>query len=151
MSRLIEQYKKTLKERGYSLTRPRESVFLALQNQEPLTIRQLIAACPGINRASVYRSLTVLERIGVIQRVQLGWKYKIELSESYSRHHHHLTCLNCHQVIEFDEDEDLQNRLNDIALGKLFVMQDHQLEIQGMCQNCSTAKHKTRDEMRPGR
>ena len=96
----LEQLKKTLKERGQSLTRPRQLVFSALQGKEPQTMHQLVTACAvQIDRASVYRTVAVYERLGIIQRLQIGWKYKLELSDAFQRHHHHLTCLKCGRVI----------------------------------------------------
>lgn len=125
-----------LKDRGLRLTESRRAVFQALLDQEPQTMRQLVVACPGIDRSSVYRTVMLFERLGIIQRLQIGWKYKLELTEDFSHHHHHLTCLGCGRVISFDESPALAVELRRVAAANSFQTESHQLEIQGRCQNC---------------
>lgn len=136
MNKAIDQLKSTLKASGYSLTHPREAVFMALQNQEPLTMKQLAIACSKIDRASIYRSVLLFEKLNIVQRVYIGWKYKIELSDDFHQHHHHLTCSTCGKVVPFEEDENFENGLDMIAKRQGFAMEGHQLEIQGICTDC---------------
>lgn len=137
MTEPLEQLKTTLKAHGQSLTGPRQVVFAALQDQEPQTMQQLVAACAvRVNRASVYRTVALFERLGIVQRLQIGWKYKLELSDSFHHHHHHLTCSNCGRVIPLPEDTVLEALLRALADSQHFAMRDHQLEIQGLCKTC---------------
>lgn len=129
----LEQH---LKRHGQSLTRPRKLLFAALDGQEPQTMQQLVAACPGIDRASAYRTVALFERLGIIQRLQIGWKYKLELSGSFSRHHHHMTCQRCGRIISFDESPELEKELRWVAASNRFKIKNHQLEIQGICEAC---------------
>lgn len=101
---------------------------------------ELVAACSPINRASTYRTVFLFEQLGIVQRLQIGWKYKLELSDSFHLHHHHLTCRQCGVVIPFEEDPALEKRLIALARSHDFAMSGHQLEIQGICQSCSTKK-----------
>lgn len=125
-----------LKQHGFSLTEARRLVFTALQGKEPQTMRQVVAACPSVDRASVYRTIGLFEKLGIVQRLQIGWKYKLELSDTFSHHHHHMTCSRCNRIIPFDESRVLENELEQIARGNNFTMQGHQLEIQGLCSQC---------------
>jgi Fe2+ or Zn2+ uptake regulation protein len=136
MSDPSQQFSQQLKKAGYSLTKSREMVFAALQDTEPQTMAELVAACPGINRTSIYRSVTLFEELGIVQRLQMGWKYKLELTDSFVHHHHHLSCVNCGIVIALPEDDILEARLQTLAQAANFQAQDHQLEIRGLCQNC---------------
>jgi Fur family transcriptional regulator, ferric uptake regulator len=136
MNEPLTQLKLALKEQGKSLTHPREAVFMALQNQEPQTVQQLVTACPLIDRASVYRTIALFEQLGVIQRLQIGWKYKLELSDSFHHHHHHLTCRHCGTTTSLPEDRQLEERLAQLAAAQNFAMSNHQIEIDGHCQNC---------------
>jgi Fur family ferric uptake transcriptional regulator len=126
----------TLKQHGYSLTQPRQIVFSALQNQEPKSMSEIVKACKNIDRASVYRTIALFEKLGVIRRLQMGWKYKLELSDAFSHHHHHLTCTKCGKVITIRESSILEKQLNSLASAKGFQAQDHQLEIRGLCKTC---------------
>lgn len=132
----LTQLRQSLKDLGQSLTKPRQVVFMALQGKEPQTMQQVIAACPGIDRASVYRTVTLFEQLGIIRRLQIGWKYKLELSDAFSHHHHHLTCLQCGRIIPLAEDMELENRLQVLADAQNFAAQDHQIEIRGLCSSC---------------
>lgn len=136
MSEPLDQLKQSLQGHG-SLTRPRQIVFSALLGREPQTMAQLVVACKDkVDRASIYRTIALFEQLGIVQRLQIGWKYKLELSDTFHHHHHHLTCLKCGQTIPFDEDQALEKKLKTIAESKNFTMQGHQLEIQGLCQPC---------------
>ncbi|HVV67402.1 MAG TPA: Fur family transcriptional regulator [Candidatus Saccharimonadales bacterium] len=136
MIAFLPELRQYLKEQGYSLTKPRLAVFQALQGQEPQTMHELVVACRGTDRASVYRTVALFEQIGIVQRLQIGWKYKLELTDTFSHHHHHLTCTKCGRVISFDESPALEEELQRIADDKKFKIQAHQLEIQGLCPAC---------------
>ncbi len=137
MSEPLEQFKTTLKTKKQSLTRTRLAVFKALQDKEPQTMREVVAACKGhVDRASVYRTIALYERLGIVQRLQIGWKYKLELSDAFHHHHHHLTCVKCGRTIPLPEDRQLEARLHTLSRGQDFIMKGHQLEIQGLCANC---------------
>lgn len=134
----LEQLKTVLKENGQSLTKARQKVFTALQHQEPQTMHQVVEACAGkADRASVYRTIALFEQIGIVKRLQIGWKYKLELSDTFQRHHHHLTCRRCGKIIPLPEDSWLEQRLKALAGTQNFEMQDHQVEIQGICDRCA--------------
>jgi Fur family ferric uptake transcriptional regulator len=78
--------------------------------------------------------------LGIVQRLQIGWKYKLELSDSFHEHHHHLTCSRCGQVTPFEENVAIENKLEELAKKEKFTMTGHQLEIQGICQKCALIK-----------
>lgn len=136
MDTVLSELRQLLKEHGLSLTRPRLSVFNALRGREPQTMHELVEACREIDRASVYRTVALFERLGIMQRLQIGWKYKLELTDAFSHHHHHLTCLRCGRVISFDETNTLAEDLRRIGQTHSFIIQSHQLELQGLCPAC---------------
>jgi Fur family ferric uptake transcriptional regulator len=138
MSSGIEKLRAILKQEGYSITSVRETVFRALQQAEgPLTLQQLRLLLPGsADRASVYRTIELFERLGVIQRLQQGWKYRLELSDQFADHHHHLTCTSCGASYSFDEPDFLSNTIASLAKKHNFIVDGHQLEITGLCATC---------------
>lgn len=137
MTQPIDRLKDTLKQNGLSLTRSRKIVFNALQDQEPQTMAELVEACwRQIDRATVYRTITLFERLGIVKRMQIGWKYRLELSDDFHHHHHHLTCQVCGRTTALPEDAALETRLKYLAGKAGFQMRDHQLEIQGVCAHC---------------
>ena len=132
----LQQLREQLKIHNHSLTAPRRAVFDALQGQEPQTMHEVVARCPGIDRASVYRTIALFEHLGIVQRLQIGWKYKLELTGAFAHHHHHLSCNKCGRIIPLPEDSVLEKRLSLLAGSQNFQPQDHQLEIRGFCVDC---------------
>jgi len=129
-----------LRENGFSITKQRILVFELLVNSEPLSVRELYELSKdSIDRASLYRTIAVFEQLGIIQRINIGWKYKVELSDSFAEHHHHLTCVSCHKVIPINEAE-LESFISLVASSHGFMPIEHQVEIQGYCQHCSPEK-----------
>jgi len=102
-------------------------------------MHSVVAACNDkVDRASVYRTIQLFEQLGVVQRLQIGWKYKLELSDKFSAHHHHLSCVQCGRTIAIDEDTALEKRMRLLASAYGFLPQGHQLEIRGLCEACQT-------------
>jgi Fe2+ or Zn2+ uptake regulation protein len=112
-------------------------VFEVLLGKEPQSMHTMLTACDQqVDRATLYRTVTLFEKLGIIQRLQIGWKYKLELSNSFQSHHHHLSCRKCGTIIPLPEDEQLENRLNQLANAMGFQSEDHQIEIRGLCKSC---------------
>lgn len=129
-----------LKQNGYSLTKPRLALFSALQSGRPRTMRDLILDLASVmDRASIYRTVAIFEELGIVVRLQQGWKYKIELSDKFSPHHHHIVCTKCNKVVNFDEPDELATSLNVLAQQAGFTHDNHSLEIYGLCQDCQFA------------
>lgn len=125
-----------LRQHGQSLTAPRRAVYSALQGEEPQTMHALVARCADIDRSSVYRTIDLFERLGIVQRLQTGWKYAFELSDQFHEHHHHATCLGCGQAQVLPEDAGLEAQLDQLAASVDFRVTRHQLELQGWCADC---------------
>lgn len=126
-----------LKNSGHSITTARLAVFDTLDNSEPQTMNEIVKQIESsVNRASIYRVVALFEQLGIVQRLQIGWKYKLELSNEFQDHHHHLTCVRCGTVSSFEEPNNLDDLLAKIGRSKDFIVQSHQLELQGLCAAC---------------
>lgn len=135
------QLAQMLKSHRQSLTKPRSKVFDILLNNEPLSVADIILkARDTVDRASIYRTISLFENLGIIQRLQIGWKYKLELSNTFQAHHHHFSCLQCESVIAISEDPTIEKRLHALALQYDIKITDHQLEIRGLCSACQRKK-----------
>ncbi|MDB5170068.1 MAG: transcriptional regulator, Fur family transcriptional regulator, ferric uptake regulator [Candidatus Saccharibacteria bacterium] len=130
---VIEQ---ALKQHHVSLTKPRKQIYEVLSHNEPLTMQELITSLPQIDKTTAYRTVALFESLGIVQRLQIGWKYKLELSNQYQDHHHHITCLQCGQTVALPEDEVIEERLLALAAVQGFEPKDHQLEVRGLCPAC---------------
>jgi Fur family ferric uptake transcriptional regulator len=125
-----------LKSNGYSLTKQRALVFDLLEGKEPMSMHELCEIAKNkLDRASLYRIIDLYEKLGIVQRVNIGWKYKVELSDKFSDHHHHLTCLKCGKIIPINES-DLESFIAGLARSNQFHPENHQVEVQGYCYEC---------------
>jgi Fur family ferric uptake transcriptional regulator len=89
-----------------------------------------------IDRVSLYRIMKIFEQTGIAQRVYVGWKYKIELTDIFSHHHHHISCLGCHKLIAISGDAQIEKLIQELAIKNQIIATSHQLEVQGYCKNC---------------
>jgi Fur family ferric uptake transcriptional regulator len=136
MPRINRDIATFLRDNGLSVTRQRLFIFELLEGKEPLTMHELYDLAKGqLDRASLYRIIATFEELGVVQRINIGWKYKIELSDRFAEHHHHLTCLRCGKIIPINEYE-LESFITNLSQSQKFKPVEHQVEIQGYCSDC---------------
>lgn len=127
-----------LRQAGYSSTMPRRVVFQSLLIQSPQTLHELTASVTGLSdRSSVYRTVALYEKLGIINRLQIGWKYKIELSDRFASHHHHITCTSCGSVASLNDTPNIEHELQLLAQSVSYRLSGHQLELRGTCAACA--------------
>jgi Fe2+ or Zn2+ uptake regulation protein len=89
---------------------------------------------PHIGRATVFRSVEKLVDKGLLDRIEFAdgtHHYRV----CGGTHHHHLTCTQCHRVVEVDLC--LPNeQLNALGDKNNFAIEGHSLSIFGRCENC---------------
>lgn len=132
----LSKFKEILKTGKYLITRQRLELFKYLQAHPEVTTNKLIDTLNSQDQATIYRSIKLFEDLGIVNRLQMGWNSRLELSSQFRDHHHHMTCTKCNKVIAWEEDPAIELRIQTIALKNGFSPQDHQLEIRGLCQNC---------------
>lgn len=88
-----------------------------------------------ISRATVYRTLELLVKSGMVRRVHLGEDHYHYEHVTGNSHHDHLICTTCGNVIEF-HDEVLEQRQREICDRKKFTPTFHNLQILGVCDAC---------------
>ena len=88
-----------------------------------------------ISRATVYRTLELLVKSGLVRRVHLGEDHYHYEHVSGDSHHDHLICTICGGVIEF-HDPELERRQREICERKKFTPTFHNLQILGVCDAC---------------
>jgi Fur family ferric uptake transcriptional regulator len=142
-SRDFENLKEELKKKGYKLTPQRRAIVdtIIVNKGKHLTAEEIYdevkIACPEIGLATVYRTILLLEEMGIV--------YKLDLNDGCSRYelahinethrHHHLVCNNCGKVIEVEDDllEDLEVQIEKVYKFKIL---DHSVKFFGVCDCC---------------
>jgi Fe2+ or Zn2+ uptake regulation protein len=131
-----EEITSLLKTQGFTATKTRLEVFRKLVAHQPATMQTLISALPHIDRATVYRTILLFIDLGIAKKVYTGFKYRVELADSFQEHHHHLTCLRCGSVIDIHTPE-IEYAIEQTAANNGFRPIRHDLEISGYCSSCS--------------
>ena len=134
----MEQTLKTyLVSHGYSMTQPRLAIFNAISEHGALTIRQLQDMVETtVDRASVYRTVALFEKLHIVNRLQIGWKYKIELSETFSPHHHHISCQVCSKILTLKDPDEINSLISRLETEHQVKITHHTLEFVAICQSC---------------
>lgn len=128
-----------VREKGYKLTRPRRVVIEVLAEGEAhMGAAEIVAAvrrrAPQVGRASVYRALELLIRLGVVQVSAMGRATTVYMLTP-AHHHHHLVCVECRRIVEFEECA-LRELERALAERFGFLVQGHLVEIYGKCAAC---------------
>ncbi len=87
----------------------------------------------GIGYTTVYRTLKLLVDAGIAQERRFDdglTRYEIE-----HRHHDHLVCLKCGNIVEFESDV-IENAQEQIAESYGFQVLRHRHELYGHCADC---------------
>lgn len=97
--------------------------------------RELKARGSVAGLATVYRTIDVLLRSGLVVERDFGEGFKRYEPARDMPHHEHLLCSVCGKVTEF-RDERLERITTLIAEQHRFARQGHRLVIQGTCADC---------------
>ena len=91
-----------------------------------------------VSRASVYRILDELERVGLVQRVETGQTMiRYERAREQTEHHHHLVCDECGQVMPFSDDE-LERAISRLTEKVPLSVSEHEIVLRGACPDCAS-------------
>ncbi|KDN83675.1 Fur family transcriptional regulator [Kitasatospora cheerisanensis] len=98
-------WKADLRERGYRLTPQRQLVLEAVDVLDHATPDEILAqvrrTASGVNISTVYRTLELLEELGLVSHAHLG--HGAPTYHLAGRHTHlHLVCRDCDRVTETD-------------------------------------------------
>lgn len=90
--------------------------------------------------ATVYRTLDVLVRSGLVVERDFGEGFKRYEAARGVPHHEHLLCTVCGRVTEF-RDERLERMTTLLAEAHDFSRQRHRLVIYGLCGDCRRGRN----------
>ena len=117
----------TLRAKGYRLTPQRQLVLDAvtlLEHATPDEIgSQVQRSAPGVNLSTVYRTLELLEELGLVTHTHLGHGAPTYHPAS-TADHLHLVCRDCGAVTETAKDYNAGHRLYGLVAGELLWAYD---------------------------
>ena len=87
-----------------------------------------------MGRATVFRAVEMLVNQGLLNRIDFA-----DGSHKYracgENHHHHLTCVQCHRVVDIDICLP-EEQLSTIGAQTDFIIEGHSLSLFGRCPDC---------------
>jgi Fur family ferric uptake transcriptional regulator len=92
----------------------------------------------NVSRATVYRTLSLLERCGLVRRLEGETRSLYEHVLGHP-HHDHLICLRCGKILEFNNPR-IEAMQLEVCKEFSFKMVTHSQQIYGFCRKCQS-KH----------
>ena len=138
-----EDLRGKLSERGYKMTPQRKEILqIFVERSGHMSAEDVYKILrekeSEIGLATVYRALDLLSELGILVQIDFGdgcARYELNTADPTIHHHHHLICLKCKKVIEFEED--LLDELEaDIAEKSGFQIVNHEVKFFGYCSEC---------------
>jgi len=121
--------------RGHRMTGSRRRVIEALvQAPAHFTVDDVLHLAPGVGRATVFRTMKLLQDLNVVCRVLMedgSLHYRL----STRGHHHHLVCRSCGRVEDFSTC-DVSSLVRELASSTEYEIEGHWLEVYGKCASC---------------
>ena len=131
-------WRERLRGSGYRLTPQRELILAAVERLGHATPDEVLAEVhahsEAVNVSTVYRTLEVLEELGLVRHAHLS--DRAPTYHSVSDHEHfHLVCRNCRAVISVDPDV-LTPLLQRLDADHGFTADVGHLTVFGTCSSC---------------
>jgi Fur family ferric uptake transcriptional regulator len=128
-----------LRARGLRVTTQREQVLAAVRSLGHATPEQISESVPDVDLTTIYRTLELLEEIGLVRHAHLGHgapSYRPAEDE-----HIHVVCHACGAVV--DADPKLVDPLADSLLaGSGFVLDRSHFTVFGRCRHCAAEQNR---------
>jgi Fur family ferric uptake transcriptional regulator len=140
MTNELQIFRDYVKKNGLKDTAQREEILThLLKTEKHLSPEEIYQALrerdPKLGRATVFRTLKLLEECGLASRVTFADGRQKYESKAGKPHHDHMICVQCQEALEFSSPaiEKLQDR---IAAQHGFKILWHRHEIFGRCRRC---------------
>jgi Fur family transcriptional regulator, ferric uptake regulator len=128
-----------LDEAGYRSGAARRRVIDLVATEEcAVTALEVDRRLESVGRASVYRTLEQLERLQLVQRVEIGGDAAGYERVDPDTHHHHLVCDECGRLAPF-VDRPLERAIAAISRASEFEVAAHDVVLRGRCPDCRPA------------
>jgi Fur family ferric uptake transcriptional regulator len=131
---------------GHRLTAPRRALarLIADLDGAAFTAADLVAEVRarhlGIGRATVFRSIDLLESVGAVERVDLQSGDHAYVA-CVPNHHHHVICSQCGRAAGVG-DIGLGAVAREVARRTGYRVDEHRLELFGLCPACLARSHR---------
>ncbi|MDH5466886.1 MAG: transcriptional repressor [Candidatus Aminicenantes bacterium] len=139
----LKEFKDYLKSQDLKFTRTRRLIFEEIFSENTVHSnayeihRRLKGKGEKISLATIYRTLNLLVKSGLVSEIDFGENHSHYEPEVSKATHGHLVCLSCGAVKEFS-DEKIQSILKKIGKESRFKTDKFSIQVFGYCQDCKT-------------
>lgn len=144
MKRFVE-VEQLLKSKGIRLTGPRQLIVRRAVAYLHFTAEELVkdvhSMDPSVARGTVYRTLSLLHQTGVVEKHDFRYgppNYEVTFAKA---HHDHLMCVQCGEIIEFQEPR-IETLQQDVIKRYGYQLLSHTHKLYGLCRDCQHAHPK---------
>lgn len=143
MQKVSNSFKDLLSSKGLKSTREREIILKELETRKDhFNAEKLYASLcrkgPRVSRPTVYRTLKLLEKFHLIERLDVK-KNSFYYEPVYRKKDHgHLICEQCGKIIDFSWER-IDNLKSDICKEKDFKPDNISIHVFGLCETCQKA------------
>jgi len=134
--KVIEKFQNALKKENLKLTKQRLSILNNIVNSSghrecDEIYDELKVDGENASRATVYRTVGILEKYGIVRKLELGdgrARYEYKFGKG---HHDHMICVETGKIVEFmsDEIEKIQDKIAE-EHGYEIIKHIHQLFVK---------------------
>lgn len=139
----LDQIVRRLEAAGHRFTRTRRTVVRAvLESPAHFTVDELGRRIPRVGRATLFRTMKLLQGIDVVCRVLMedgSLHYRL----STGGHHHHLVCTSCGRVEDFSDGE-IRRLIDELGHSTNYRIEGHWLDVYGRCHACVALEEAAR-------
>lgn len=130
-----------LRQNGYKVTPQRLAVYAVIEHNPThpnaeVIYRELQPQYPSMSLATVYKTMEIFAKIGVVKVLQCG-----EDAHRYdynTRPHAHIRCTSCNQIADVDIDQDGMAKAAAEQTG--YVVDSVGVAFTGLCPQCRNKK-----------
>ncbi len=145
MKEILESLKNKLSTHNFKLTSQREDILKILikNKNRHFSAESLFAEVkkinPDVGLATIYRNLELFCKLGITHQLDFDSSHKYYELDLEGTHHHHLICVNCNRIIEFNDDA-LEEFEKELEKSYDFKIADHKIKFFGLCSECKGLK-----------
>lgn len=138
---------------GFRVTIPRQAILDVLSvTEKHLSAEDIYMQVhkihPAVGLTTVYRTLELLVRMGIVFKFDFGdarARYELNSGPGKEIHHHHLVCTKCNRAIDYtdfinEEIELLRRTEKGLSKKHKFKIEGHLIQFYGLCEKCSKDK-----------
>ncbi len=137
---MVERYQDYIGKKGLKSTRQRDMIVREFfKKHEHLSVEELWAQVKRLDSkigyATVYRTMKLLTESGLALKRQFGEGHA-RFEHVTDHHHDHIICLNCGDIVEFENDE-IEALQEKVCRKYKYRLVHHKMELYGYCESCA--------------